>query len=56
MVATKRWTIEELEREGGPEGRWELMDGELVEVSPAGPLSSKIALWIGHLLISFVVP
>jgi len=56
MVATKRWTIEELEREGGPEGRWELIDGELVAVSPSGRGVSKRAAWITYLLIDYVVP
>jgi Uma2 family endonuclease len=50
MATTKLWTIEELEREGPPEGRWELIDGELVEMSPSGPLASVVASWIAHLL------
>ena len=39
MVATKRITVEEFEAMTR-EGRWELLDGEVVEVSPsAGPSS-----------------
>jgi Uma2 family endonuclease len=42
MVATRRVTIEEFE--AMPlEGNWELIDGELVEVSPAGNRSVWIA-------------
>jgi Uma2 family endonuclease len=44
MATTKLWTIEELEREGAPEGRWELIDGELVELTASGGRASKIAI------------
>lgn len=43
MATTKLWTVEELERVGVPEGRWELVDGELVEMAPSGGDAS----WIG---------
>ncbi|MDQ3412901.1 MAG: Uma2 family endonuclease [Chloroflexota bacterium] len=33
---TRRMTVAELERDGAPEGCWELIDGELVEMPPAG--------------------
>ena len=56
MATTKLWTVEELEREGPPEGRWELIDGELVEMSPSGRTATKLAVWIAHLLLGFVTP
>ena len=56
MATTKLWTVEELERDGPPEGRWELIDGELVEMSPSGRTASKVATWIAHLLLGFVTP
>lgn len=56
MATTQLMTIDELEREGAPEGRWELIDGELVEMSPSGPLASTTAVWIAHLLINYVTP
>jgi Uma2 family endonuclease len=37
MATTTRFvTVEDLERDGAPEGRWELINGELVEMSPTG--------------------
>lgn len=44
MATTRLWTVEELERAGPTEGRWELIDGELVEMSPSGGLASKVAI------------
>lgn len=35
-TTTQYMTIDELERDGAPEGLWELIDGELVEVNPTG--------------------
>jgi Uma2 family endonuclease len=57
MVTTTRFTtVEDLERHGVPEGRWELIDGELVELA----LSSEHHWTIGSALIyrisSYVVP
>ncbi len=43
MVTTKRITVEDLERDGVPDGRWELIDGELVEMAPSGGDASSIA-------------
>lgn len=49
MVATKPITVEAFE--AMPlEGRWELVDGELVEMSPSGEESSNVGLTIGALL------
>ena len=56
IATTKLWTVADLEREGPPEGRWELIDGELVEMSPSGRASAKLATWIAHLLLGFVAP
>ena len=56
MATTKLWTIEELEREGAPEGRWELIDGELVEMSPSSRASSRIGLRFGRHLANHVEP
>jgi Uma2 family endonuclease len=56
MATTQLMTVEELEREGAPEGRWELIDGELVEMSPSGSLASSIAAGIVFLLYGFVTP
>lgn len=36
MATTRFITIDDLEREGTPDGQWELIDGELVEVNPTG--------------------
>jgi Uma2 family endonuclease len=56
MATTKLWTVEELEREGAPEGRWELIDGELVEMSPSGGRASKIGVRTARLLGNHVEP
>jgi Uma2 family endonuclease len=42
MVSTNRMSVAELERHGGPEGHWELIDGELVEVPAARPKHGRI--------------
>jgi Uma2 family endonuclease len=56
MVTTKRITVEDLERDGVPEGRWELIAGELVEMVPSGGEASTRGMWIGTLLSNHVVP
>jgi len=57
MTATSsRWTVERLEREGPPDGLWELIDGELIAMSPSGRAAGKLAVWIGSLLLGFVLP
>lgn len=55
-TVTQLWTIEDLERDGPTEGRWELIDGELVEMSPSGRTASKLAALIAYLLLSVVRP
>lgn len=43
MATTARFTtIDELERNGTPEGQWELIDGELVSVNPTGEEHASI--------------
>lgn len=48
-------TIEELERDGAPEGRWELIDGELVAMAAAGEKHGRIVMAIGIRVGSFVL-
>jgi Uma2 family endonuclease len=55
MATTKLWTIEELERDP-PEGRWELVDGELVEMAPSGGEASTIGAEVARHLGNHVVP
>jgi len=39
MVATRKWTVEEIAADP-PEGRWELIEGELVAMTPSGAEAS----------------
>ena len=55
-TTTQSMTVEALEREGAPEGRWELIDGELVEMSPSGGIASSLAAWLIYLLTGHVAP
>lgn len=55
-TTTRRMTIEELERDGPPEGRWELIDGELVAMPPAGEEHGHIWGAIHFQLWGFVAP
>lgn len=55
MVATRSISIEEFET-AALEGRWELIDGELVEMTPSADESSSIGATIIFLLGSFVRP
>jgi Uma2 family endonuclease len=53
VTTTRRVTVEEFE--SMPlEGRWELIDGELVEMSPSAEESSNVGLTIGAILWTFV--
>ncbi len=56
MATTKLLTVEDLERDGVPEGRYELIDGELVEMSPSGGIASKVAAKFAFFLLAHVVP
>jgi Uma2 family endonuclease len=56
VASTKRRTIEDLERDGMPEGRWELIDGELVEMPGSGALSSRVGALFVNALLNHVHP
>jgi Uma2 family endonuclease len=56
MATTRLWTAEDLEREGAPEGRYELIDGELVEMPPSGGEASSVGTMVIYHLVSHVVP
>ena len=57
MATTRLWTVEELEREGAPsDGLWELIDGELIELTPSGGEASSIGALILVRLGSHIVP
>jgi Uma2 family endonuclease len=56
MVATKLWTVEELERVGWPEGRWELINGESVEMAPSGGDASPVGVMFAAKLLTHVEP
>jgi len=53
MATTKLWTIEELERTS-LDGRYELIDGELMEMAPAGGEHGEIGLGFGARLWLYV--
>jgi Uma2 family endonuclease len=55
MVATRPITIQEFERMA-LDGRWELIDGEPLEMTPAADESSSVGATIIALLGSFVRP
>lgn len=55
MVTTaSQITIEELERTGGPEGLWELINGEFVEMPAAGGRHGRLGVKISSRLEVFV--
>ncbi len=54
VTTTRRLTLEELERTGGPEGLWEVIDGEVVEMPSAGGRHSQLGMRIGWFVTSFV--
>ena len=53
MVGTHQYTVEDLET-APPQGRWELIDGELVELTPAADEPSSIGATILGFLGPFV--
>lgn len=55
MVATRRITVDEFENMS-LEGRWELIDGEMVEMSPSADEPSSIGATITGMLWSFARP
>jgi Uma2 family endonuclease len=52
-VATKRWTLDEVVKEWGYDVPFEVIDGELREVSPAGGDASRVAVMISSPLWAF---
>lgn len=56
VTTTRRITLDELERGGGPEGLWEVIDGEIVEMPPGGGRHGRIEMKIGFLLGLHVYP
>ncbi len=55
MVTTRQITVEEFEKMP-LEGNWELIDGELVEVTPAADRSASTEPLITRLLLNHVLP
>lgn len=56
MVITKTWTVEELERPGAPDGRYELIDGEIVPMCPKGDKASSVANVFAFFITGHVRP
>ncbi len=54
VTTTKRWTVEELERPGAPDGLYELIDGEIVPMSPAGDAPSSVGMTFGYFVSGHV--
>ncbi|MFM9105085.1 MAG: Uma2 family endonuclease, partial [Chloroflexota bacterium] len=54
MVATRKWTVEELEA-SPPPGAWELIDGEIIEMTPSGFDSAMAAGTVAALVGAFVL-
>ena len=54
MATTKRITVDDLERDGMPDGLWELIDGRIVEVAPAGGEASSIGAVVSYYLTDHV--
>lgn len=55
-TTTQSRTVEDLERFGAPEGRWELIDGELVEMSPGSEDHGAYGLAVGSAMLTFSAP
>ena len=53
MATTRLFTVEDIEQDP-PEGEWELIDGELVPMTPSGPDSSSLGHRIGWIVGNFV--
>jgi Uma2 family endonuclease len=56
VTQTKRYTADDLWRVSHQPGagRFELVKGVLIEMTPTGEAHGVIALWLGHLVLSFV--
>lgn len=56
MATTTRYmTVDELERDGAPESRWELIDGELVERPPVSDNHGAYGMAIGVYAGGFIL-
>lgn len=55
MVTTRQITVDEFETMP-LDGLWELVDGELVEVTPSADVSASTSAMIAHLLLTYVLP
>ncbi len=55
-TTTRMMTVEDLVRDGAPEGRWELINGELVEMVPGGEDHGIYGLAVGSYLYTYVIP
>ena len=55
MVTTREITVNDFETMS-LDGLWELIDGELVEVTPAADVSASTSAMIGYLLLNHVHP
>lgn len=55
MVTTSHVTVNDFETMA-LDGLWELIDGELVEVTPAADVSASTSMTIGAMLFNFVTP
>lgn len=55
-TTARRMTIEELETHGGPEGLWELINGEIVEMAPAWEAHGRVAGTFHVYLGAYVLP
>jgi Uma2 family endonuclease len=53
MATTRLFTVEDIEQ-NPPDGEWELIDGELVPVTPSGLESSSLGHRIGWIVGNFV--
>lgn len=57
MVTTTRfWTVDDLEATGAPEGRWELIDGELVAMAPVSEQHWTVGSALIYRISAYVVP
>ena len=45
-----RWTLADLSDGGGPPGRWEIIEGELIEMPPAGGRHGRIGMRLVRLI------
>lgn len=56
MVTTERlYTAQDLWQLAKGEKRFELLEGEIVEVSPAGDKHAELGMWIGYLILDHVM-